>query len=84
MKTMRALLVVAALLPGACGQAYESVRTETVVPYGNQRTAGSGHAYVMTAMLPEKTLNLQPVTPRPALRALPPVAEEIFRRRQEK
>lgn len=64
MKMARALLLASPLLLGACGEGYELVRTDTVFPYGNQRTAGSGYAYVLAKMLPEKEMNLQPVTPR--------------------
>lgn len=54
MKTARALLLVSPFLLGACGEGFELVQTDTMFPYGNQRTAGSGHAYVLAKMLPKK------------------------------
>jgi len=66
MKTARALLLVSPFLLGACGEGFELVQTDTMFPYGNQRTAGSGHAYVLAKMLPKKEMKLQPVAARPA------------------
>ncbi len=66
MKTVRALLLASPLLLGACGEGYEMVKTDTVFPYGNQRTAGSGYAYVLAKLLPAKTEPiLKAVAPRP-------------------
>lgn len=48
------------LLTG-CGEGYELIKTNTMFPYGNQRTAGSGVAYVLAKMLPKKELKLEPV-----------------------
>ena len=48
------------LLLGAC-EGYEMQLTNTHFPYGNERTAGSGVIYVRAKMMPEKTLQLQPV-----------------------
>lgn len=42
----------------ACGEGYEPIKTNTMFPYGNQRTAGSGVAYVLAKMLPKKELKL--------------------------
>lgn len=53
-----ALLCLPALL-AAC-EGYEWQLTDTHFPYGNQRTAGSGVAYVLVKMAPEKTLKLEP------------------------
>jgi hypothetical protein len=53
------LLVAAPLLTAACGDEYELIKTDTMFPYGNQRTAGSGYAYVLKNMLPEKTVVLE-------------------------
>jgi hypothetical protein len=64
MKMARALLLASPFLLSACGEGYELVKTDTAFPYGNQRTAGSGYAYVLAKMLPEKEMNLQPVAPR--------------------
>lgn len=44
-----------------CGDGYELVKTNTMFPYGNERTAGSGVAYVLAKMLPKKELKLEPV-----------------------
>lgn len=49
------------LLLGACGEGYEMQLTNTHFPYGNERTAGSGVIYVRAKMMPEKSLQLQPV-----------------------
>ena len=97
MKTLRALLLASPFLLTACGEGYELVKTSSF-PYGNERTAGSGYAYVLAKMLPEKEMNLQPVTPRTPPQPLeetkeiiedipepaPQDAEEIFREQQEK
>lgn len=65
MKTFRALLLATPLALAACGDGYELVQTDTIFPYGNQRTAGSGYAYVLAKLLPPKTEPiLQPVAPR--------------------
>ena len=48
------------LLTG-CGEGYELVKTNTMFPYGNQRTAGSGVAYVLAKMMPKKELKLESV-----------------------
>ena len=75
------------------------VKTNTMFPYGNQRTAGSGVAYVLAKMMPEKELKLEPVEknverdwkpavienlPEPAPAVPPQRAEEIFRDQVEK
>ena len=66
MKTARTLLLASPLLLAACGEGYELIKTDTMFPYGNQRTAGSGYAYVLAKMLPAKTEPiLQSVAPRP-------------------
>lgn len=58
-----ALPVLACLFLGACGEGgqLEKKFTDTVFPYGNQRTAGTGVAYVLAKMMPEKTLKLTQV-----------------------
>ncbi len=53
-------LLAAPFLLSACGENYEPIRTTEYFPYGNQRTAGSGVAYVLAKMLPEKELKLAP------------------------
>lgn len=45
----------------ACGDGWEMQLTNTVFPYGNQRTAGSGVMYVRAKMLPKKELKIVPV-----------------------
>ncbi len=44
----------------ACGEGWEFQRT-TAFPYGNERTAGTGVAYVLAKMMPEKELKIVPV-----------------------
>jgi hypothetical protein len=70
MKKIRALLLVAPLVLAGCGEGYEMVRTSSF-PYNNERTAGTGVAYVLAKLAPAKELNLEPV-----VREQEPVAEE--------
>lgn len=72
----RILMILAApLILASCGEdsGWEMQLTNTVFPYGNQRTAGSGVMYVRAKLLPEKTLSLEKVerdmTPTPAPQA---------------
>lgn len=66
MKTARTLLLATPLLLAGCGEGYELIKTDTMFPYGNQRTAGSGYAYVLAKMLPPKQEPiLKAVAPRP-------------------
>lgn len=44
-----------------CGEGYELIKVDNYFPYGNKRTAGSGYAYVLAKMLPEKELMTKPV-----------------------
>lgn len=57
------LLVLLALpfFVSGCGDGFEMIKTDSYFPYGNQRTAGSGVAYVLAKMLPKKELNVQSV-----------------------
>lgn len=55
------VILAAPLFLAACGEGYEMIRTDTIFPYGNKRTAGSGVAYVRASMLPEKGVNLESV-----------------------
>lgn len=70
MKNLRFLLLATPFLLAACGDEWEMVRTDKMVPYGNTRTAGTGVAYVLAKMMPKKDLVLKPVerpmTPKPA------------------
>ena len=79
----------------ACGDGWEMVRVDDVVPYGNTRTAGTGVAYVRAKMMPEKELKLEPApmltpmttpppAPPPPVTPVPSKAEEVFREKQEK
>ena len=58
------LLACVALPLAACGEGYEMQLVKDYFPYGNQRTAGSGVAYVLAKILPEKQLKLEPVKPK--------------------
>ncbi len=99
MKTARALLLASPFLLSACGEGFEMIKTDTMFPYGNQRTAGSGYAYVLAKMLPAKQAPiLKAVTPRAAPQPLeetkeiiedipapePQKAAETFREQQKK
>ncbi|MCD8496651.1 MAG: hypothetical protein LRZ85_00300 [Alphaproteobacteria bacterium] len=71
-KHSRLMIALAStLMLASCGEGsgWEMKLTNTMFPYGNQRTAGSGVAYVRQKMLPEKTLSLESVkrdmTPAP-------------------
>lgn len=82
------LLALCALPLTACGEGYVPELTNTFFPYGNQRTAGSGVAYVIAKMMPEKELKLVPVEeppkpkvitpePEPKMEIPPPTVDEI-------
>lgn len=60
-KRSKLLILVTPVLLAGCGEGYEMVRTADMFPYGNQRTAGTGVAYVLAKMMPERELNLQTV-----------------------
>lgn len=61
MALKRAIILSASsvFLLAGCGDGYEFVKTNTMFPYGNQRTAGSGVAYVLAKMMPVKELKLE-------------------------
>ena len=65
------------LLTG-CGEGYEMVKTNAMFPYGNERTAGSGVAYVLAKMMPEKELKLEPVKPKAVVRDWKPAIKEVL------
>jgi hypothetical protein len=91
MKNIRFLLLATPFLLSACGEGWEMVRTDKLVPYGNTRTAGTGVAYVLAKMMPKKDVNLKSVE-RPAVPAAEtekPKAEEkpadkVFEDKQKK
>lgn len=79
MKTLRLLILASPFMLAACGDGWEMVRTDAF-PYGNQRTAGTGVAYVLAKMMPEKELVITPMqTPEPA-----PTMEQVFDEKQRK
>jgi hypothetical protein len=95
LKKLRYLVLATPVLLAACGDGWEMIRVDDMVPYGNTRTAGTGVAYVRAKMLPQKELKLEPapapapvVAPAPAApppMSVPPAkAEEVFREGQSK
>jgi hypothetical protein len=90
----KVMVLCAPLLLAACGEGYEMVRVEGVVPYTEPRTAGTGVAYVRAKMLPEKELKVETtvetttVTPpvEPAGPKEPEIksAEPVFQKKQQK
>ncbi len=73
----------------ACGEGWEMQRTTNFLPYGNIRTAGSGVMYVRAKMMPEREMNVTPVSrprdvPEAPPKAAPSQAEQIFEEHQKK
>ncbi len=60
LRSLRFVVLAAPFLLAACGEGYDLIRTDGMFPYGNNRTAGSGVAYVLAKMMPERELNLKP------------------------
>jgi hypothetical protein len=60
LRSFKYAVLAAPFLLMAC-DGYEMVRTDAF-PYGNQRTAGTGVAYVLAKMAPEKELKLETTT----------------------
>ena len=58
----RLMILALPLMLVACGDGWESHRTDKIFPYGNKRTAGSGVMYVRANMMPEKELKLTPAS----------------------
>ena len=58
--SMKYLLLCVPFMLTACGDGWEMIRVDNVVPYGNTRTAGSGVAYVRAKLLPPKDVNVAP------------------------
>ncbi|HQX27551.1 MAG TPA: hypothetical protein PKX38_06405 [Alphaproteobacteria bacterium] len=92
---LRFMILASPIMLAACGDGWEMVRVDDVVPYGNTRTAGTGVAYVRAKMMPEKELKLEPApmltpmttpppAPPPPVTPVPSKAEEVFREKQEK
>lgn len=91
---LRLAVCAAPLLLVGCGDGWEAQRTDTYLPYGNERTAGTGVVYVRAKMLQEKDLKLEPEMEPVAVEEKPaepvpqpePVldAEEIFIEEQTK
>lgn len=77
MKTIRKPLLLLSCLPAlalaACGEGWEVVPFHGQAPYTDERTAGSGVAYVRAMLLPERG----PVLPEPVL-ILEPQMEESY------
>jgi len=89
------LLLCAPFLLAGCGEGWEMIRVDNVVPYGNSRTAGTGVAYVRAKLLPPREVNAAPVekatttTARPAVIPEQPAetvksAEPVFHKSQQK
>lgn len=96
-RSFKYLVLAAPFMLTACGEGYEMIKTDTMFPYGNQRTAGSGVAYVLAKMMPEKELVLEQTTtvtqappPAPAVVDQPPAPvketpmEKVFNEEQGK
>jgi len=93
-KFTRVLTISSVLLLASCGDGWEFKKSDSHFPYGNQRTAGSGVAYVLAKMMPEKELKIEPVaevapapTPEPVVQMVQPKiqpADTIFEEVQTK
>jgi len=85
---LRLAVLSTPLLLGACGEGWEMQKTTTMFPYGNQRTAGTGVAYVRAKLLPKKELKVESAIIKDAVNepVIEPVldAEEIFTEKQIK
>ena len=88
---LKVLIVLTPFMLTGCGEGWEQVRTDSYVPYGNSRTAGTGIAYVRAKMLPKKELNLKSVArerqpeavvvePKPVMQQV----DRLFKEAQEK
>jgi hypothetical protein len=75
LKTLVLLSVVPFVLT-ACGEGWEKQMTDSYFPYGNQRTAGSGVAYVVAKMMPKKELKVTPAKVAPAPEPAPAPVKE--------
>jgi len=64
----------------ACGDGYEMVQVRDQVPYTIERTAGSGVAFVLAHMMPEKTI----VLPAPMMAPQVQDAEPMFDHKMNK
>ncbi len=82
-RLLRLAVLAAPLALAACGDGWEMVRT-TQFPYGNERTAGTGVAYVRAKMLPKKEVRVEETVTTPAPLAEPAAAEKVFHDKQSK
>ncbi len=71
---------VSMLSLAACGDGYEMVQVRDQVPYTMERTAGSGVAFVLAHMMPEKTI----VLPAPMMAPQVQDAEPMFDHKMNK
>ena len=92
LRSLKYAVMAAPFLLAAC-DGYEMIRTDAF-PYGNKRTAGTGVAYVLAKMVPQKELKLETtstsavkiepapaeVKPEPA----PTPMEKVFNEKQSK
>ena len=90
-KTLRVLFLSLTVMGGvAACDGYELIKTDTMFPYGNQRTAGSGVAYVLAKMAPKKELVIERFEPAPveaevkAIENTKKTLERVFEKEQQK
>ncbi len=76
LRSLKFAILAAPFLLAACGEGYDQISTDKMFPYGNQRTAGSGVAYVVAKMMPERELKLEPVKSVPKAEPAPVVEPE--------
>lgn len=89
---LRVSMLSLPLFLAACGEGWEPNKTTQYLPYGNERTAGSGIVYVRAKLMPEKDLNLESELKKAEVVESAPVeevkssldADEIFTEAQTK
>lgn len=79
MARLKLLAFIAPLfLLSACGEGWEMQLTQSVLPYGNARTAGSGVIYVRAKLMPKKELKLEQVAEQEVSRErVPELTEKV-------
>lgn len=80
------LIIALSVVPfalSACGEGWERIQTHEMFPYGNQRTAGTGVAYVLAKMMPEKELIIKTVPRRAPPKKVKRI-EKVFKDAQAK